>query len=134
MKTKVIVPLFTIFLFCLLPLWPRTSHAAAPVSTRPIVFVHGFNPFGLPEDCKHDFGKMESSLAAQGFTGKMTTVGYYFDDTHCDVNNTPKGSIITPIADFSKDFAWYIYNQFSSHNVSVDIVAHSMGGLVVRYA
>jgi len=112
----------------------QTLASTAEISSRPILFVHGFNVFGLPEDCKHDWGTMESTLAANGYTGKMTTVSYYFDDTNCDVKTSPKGSILTPIEDLSKNLAWYIYDQYSSKNVDLDIVAHSMGGLLVRYA
>lgn len=119
----------------LLSLAPIQAHAAvAEISSRPILFVHGFNIFGLPEDCKHDWATMESTLAANGYTGQMQTISYYFDDTNCDVKTSPKGSILTPIEDLSKDLAWYIYDQYSSQNVDIDIVAHSMGGLLVRYA
>jgi hypothetical protein len=104
------------------------------ISTRPILFVHGFNPFGLGEDCRKDWSVMEDSLTAQGFTGPKTTISYYGDDFNCDVKIDPKGSIMTTIESTSEKLAWYIYNNFSQDDVAIDVVAHSLGGLIVRYA
>jgi hypothetical protein len=109
------------------------AHATTVVSSRPIVFVHGFNPFAIGEDCKTDWTKMKGALAEQGFTGPMTSVSYYSNDIDCDLKIF-SGNIFTPIADISHAFAWYVYNTYSSKGVDIDIVAHSMGGLVVRYA
>jgi triacylglycerol esterase/lipase EstA (alpha/beta hydrolase family) len=112
----------------------HANAASTSISSRPILFIHGFNPFGLGEDCKDDWAIMETALRAQGFTGPMSTLGYYFDDPNCDVMTSPHGSILTPIQDLAKDLAWSIYNSYSSQGVSVDVVAHSMGGLMTRYA
>lgn len=38
------------------------------------------------------------------------------------------------IRHFAYHVAWSIYNKYSSAGESVDVVAHSMGGLVIRYA
>jgi hypothetical protein len=108
--------------------------AASEVSSRPILFVHGFNPFGLGLDCKHDWKVMEDGLTEQGYTGPKITIGYYFNDRNCDVKTSPHGSILTHISDLSKDLAWYIYDEFSSKDIDIDVVAHSMGGLMIRYA
>jgi triacylglycerol esterase/lipase EstA (alpha/beta hydrolase family) len=106
----------------------------AEISARPILFVHGFNPFGFAEDCQHDWSVMETALTQQGFAGPKITIGYYKDDSHCDVTTSPHGTIQTHIRDLSKDLAWYIYDNFSSHETSIDLVAHSMGSLMIRYA
>jgi hypothetical protein len=110
------------------------STSVPEISSRPILFIHGFNPFGIGENCRNDWSKMENSLGQNGYTGPKITLGYYHDDSHCDVKITPHGTILTHIPEISKDLAWYVYNNFSSKNVDVDIVAHSMGGLVLRYA
>ncbi len=110
------------------------AFAAQTVSTRPVVFVHGFNPFALPENCG-EWSAMADALTAQGFTGPKVKIGYYYNDTNCDVSITNKsGTIMTSIEDLSHDLAWYLYNTFSSQGIAIDVVAHSMGGLMTRYA
>jgi hypothetical protein len=130
MKLHLIALVGTLFLVAIAPLQSK----ATEISSRPILFVHGFNVFGIGEDCAHDWGKMETGLTAQGFTGQKITVGYYFNDRNCDVITTPKGTILTSIETISHDLAWYMYDQFSSKGIEIDVVAHSMGGLALRYA
>jgi pimeloyl-ACP methyl ester carboxylesterase len=120
----------SLFLFAL-TLTP-TAHATG--SDRPILFVHGFNPFGIAEDCKLDWSNMEANLTAQGFTGLMKTVGYYSYDTNCDALTSTKSNMLWTIQELSTSVAWYIYNTYSSQNTQVDVVAHSMGGIIIRYA
>ena len=115
-------------------IFASSAHAVAEVSSRPILFVHGFSPLALPEDCHGIWGSVESELSAKGFTGQMTTVGYYGDDLNCDLKPNKKDSILTSIPDLAEHFAWSLYNGWSSQNVHVDVVAHSLGGLIVRYA
>jgi hypothetical protein len=135
MKFKSINFLFTLGALCMsFTGFSGFTVAQADVSSRPILFVHGFNVFGIGEDCSKDWSKMEQGLTAQGFTGQKITIGYYFNDRNCDVVTSPKGTILTSIEDISHDLAWYIYNTFSSQGVDVDVVAHSMGGLALRYA
>lgn len=113
---------------------PASAFAVQEVSSRPILFVHGFSPLALPENCSGVWSEAESELAAAGFTGPMVTVGYYGDDINCDIKSSPKGSIMTSIPDLAHDFAWMLYNGWSSKQEHVDIIAHSLGGLIVRYA
>ena len=101
--------------------------------SRTILFVHGFNPFGLGEDCQGIWGLSKQIFPTKGFTGSMVTIGYYSDDPNCDVMSS-KGSILTNIRDLSHDLAWTIYNGWSAKGETVNVVAHSMGGLMTRYA
>ena len=110
---------------------PRASR-----KDRTILFVHGWQAFGSGTDCKGTFGALEANLKAQGFTGKMITVGYYDSDTNCDVNLRNWGSIdnSTSWKDLGKAFSKYVHDTFSAKNQPVDVVSHSMGGLIVRGA
>lgn len=54
---------------------------------------------------------------------------------NCAAFNPSAASDITdPIRDLACKFAWYVYSTYTQHDISVDILAHSMGGLVVRDA
>jgi triacylglycerol esterase/lipase EstA (alpha/beta hydrolase family) len=113
-----------------------TANAQAVVlpTARPIVFIHGFNVFGLPEDCKADWSKMEAGLQADGYTGPMVTAGFYFNDINCDVITSPHGTIMSKSIDMARDLAWYFYNTYNQNGTAIDVVAHSYGGLLTRYA
>jgi pimeloyl-ACP methyl ester carboxylesterase len=49
---------------------------------------------------------------------------------HREGSSTPN----TPIEHLAYHLAWNIYDTYSSRNVPIDVVAHSMGGLIIRYA
>ena len=49
---------------------------------------------------------------------------------HREGSHTPN----TPIEHIASHLAWNIYDTYSSRNQPVDVVAHSMGGLIIRYA
>lgn len=63
----------------------------------------------------------------------ITTVGYYQNNTNCD-EAISKADNSEPIQEIAKDLANYIDEEYSSNDKSVNIVAHSMGGLVTRVA
>ncbi len=44
------------------------------------------------------------------------------------------GTTNESISHLSCLFAWYVYNNFAKKNITLEIVAHSMGGLIVRSA
>ena len=66
----------------------------------------------------------------------MRTIGFYKGDKEfCDdVVGDGKASRERPIQDIAKDFANHIYDKYTSKGKEVDIVAHSMGGLISRVA
>ena len=103
---------------------------------RPIIFVHGWSAFGNGDDCRSNFGGLENKLRADGFTGQMVTISYYDSDKNCDVSLSNWGSISnsTSWKDLSKAFSKYIYTTYTSKGITVDLVGHSMGGLIIRGA
>ncbi|MDA3627679.1 hypothetical protein [Saccharopolyspora oryzae] len=103
-----------------------------------MLLVHGYNP-EPPTKCNestwdtalqyfHDSGGRDRS--------SMRTIGYYKGDAeHCDdVIGDGEATRDRPIQDIAKDFANYIYRNYTSKGENVDIVAHSMGGLITRVA
>lgn len=138
-----------------LPRKPKLRPAtAARTDTRskPVLFVHGLDAFGTAgNDCNATFGKMISQLRAWGYTGTLATVKYYVGDTNCSTSLDGYGSHSTfyprtdahqsgshdmdgDIRHLAYHLAWMIYSQYSSRGVTVDLVGHSMGGLIIRSA
>ncbi|CAN5612747.1 triacylglycerol lipase [soil metagenome] len=124
---------------------------AAPASARtdnrakPVVYVHGYNAFGDGTDCGM-WNSMDQTLRNWGLTGAKVTFRYYFGDTGCSHaaenygvpgrHYDPGGAHdrYTRIEHLGYHLAWMIYNEYSSRGVAVDVVSHSMGGLITRYA
>lgn len=69
-----------------------------------------------------------------------TTDGTLLDENaHCagfinDPNFTIRGTLNDPLTHVSCALAWYIYDVYTKQGVPVNVVAHSMGGLLIRYA
>jgi triacylglycerol esterase/lipase EstA (alpha/beta hydrolase family) len=92
---------------------------------------------------------MIRTFEALGHTGPKYTIGYYHDDANCNSSIDDHGdhsahhggghvdgshTADTPIEHLGYHLAWHIYDQHSRFGEPVDIVAHSMGGLMIRYA
>lgn len=128
-----------------------TAQARTDNRSKPVVFVHGLDAVGDPGvSCSGTWGDMESAFRNWGYTGPLDTVGYYEYDTGCDasINNDGNHSTHyasghyadgghganTNIRHLGYHLAWDIYNRYSSKGTTVDLVGHSMGGLIIRYA
>ncbi len=121
--------------------------ARTDTKDKPVLLVHGYQPWGTPTSPCDMWGPMETSLKGQGFTGALTTVQYYGAQVACDVSVIPYGSATAhhapsggvhdryvSIRHLGYELAWMIHERYSKLGQTVDIAAHSMGGLVVRYA
>ncbi|RRO14447.1 hypothetical protein EIL87_19890 [Saccharopolyspora rhizosphaerae] len=103
----------------------------AAADSKPVLLVHGYNA-GSDANCSDLWG-----AARAEFDGRSTrTIGYYEGDTECTEYVAGRGNNTTdtPIQDIAKEFANHIHSEYTSKGQSVDIVAHSMGGLVTRVA
>lgn len=121
---------------------------AAPASARtdnrskPVVYVHGFDLFSS-SDC-NNWNAMDSTLRTWGLTGTKVTVQYYSNDVNCGYTVLHHGShathygsshtthnTSTDIRHLAYHMAWMINDHFGGQ--TVDVVSHSMGGLITRY-
>ncbi|MGC9544197.1 esterase/lipase family protein [Streptomyces sp. UG1] len=119
--------------------------AAAPANAEPsrgdtegtVIFIHGYDPFGEAEvDCANYWRNARSYFKDKNWDGKLYTYGYYHGNTNCSWNVSYHDGKITDrntsLNTIAKRFAWHIYYKYSKDNKKVDIIAHSMGGLIVR--
>lgn len=112
--------------------------SAAPTrndsQSEAVYFVHGFDLSQSPGwDCGGYWTTAMNKFRSLGWTGTLHTVGFYAGDTNCSVR-IANASAYTSIQELGRIFAWDIYNRHSKSGRSVDIVAHSMGGLIARAA
>lgn len=117
---------------------PQFAAAVPPArndsQSEPVYFVHGFDLNQSPgHDCNGYWGAAMNKFRALGWTGSLHSVAYYAGDTNCNIR-IASGSANTSITEYGRLLAWEIYNRYSRYGRSVDIVAHSMGGLVARAA
>jgi pimeloyl-ACP methyl ester carboxylesterase len=125
------------------------ARAGTPRLTKPIIYIHGFED-DAAVNCQQ-FNPMKSFFENHSpeFTSTHHTVSYYDGDTNCGYNLSAHGdhsnhyasghrngahTLDTNIRHLGYHLAWFIWNRFSRDGRHVDIVAHSMGGLITRYA
>lgn len=122
--------------------------------SKPILFVHGYDFWGgAGSDCDATWADMVKTLQSWGWTSKLILrLSYYYGDTHCDHNIDQHGShdkhqpgghranssgVMShtqdaPIEHLAYHLAWTIYDHFTKNGQSVELVGHSMGGLIIR--
>ncbi|MGW0823814.1 esterase/lipase family protein [Streptomyces sp. NPDC002845] len=98
-------------------------------SESTVIFIHGYAPFG-DHDCAKYFKDAQTHFKNRHWDGDLYTYGYYKGNSNCTYNYG--GDRDTSLNTVAKRFAWRIHNKFSKDKKKVDIVAHSMGGLIVR--
>jgi Putative serine esterase (DUF676) len=131
--------------------------AAAPADARSdgrnkrVLFIHGLDATGDPgANCAAYWNDMEDKFRDWGWTKPLIELSYYRFDTRCDHTINHHGShrrhfgsghyasgghgANTDIRHLGYHLAWYIYSHYSRFGRVVDVVAHSMGGLMIRYA
>jgi hypothetical protein len=112
--------------------WIRHAPGRSNNASRPVYFVPGYT-FAERHDCNEVWGGAISAMRSWGWTGTAHTTGHYTGDVNCNTQLT-RGTVRIPIEELGRLLAWNIYNSYSRYRIPVDIVTHSMGGLVARAA
>ena len=132
------------------PAATTTATAATRVSNAPVVFVHGFLLNTCPgTNPNSTFAGAVTALKASGHTGPNDMINYYACDSkgsNIQKSGDPKayfstGQYVTggntnetDIRHISYQLAWYLYDTYASKGKTVELVGHSMGGLIIRWA
>ncbi|WP_461145795.1 esterase/lipase family protein [Salinifilum aidingensis] len=102
---------------------------------NPVYFVHGYAPEGAV-DCEAYWGRAQREFRERGWRGPLRTVGFYAGDTDCDVTvgEDMQVSTDTSITRIAATFAQFLHRTHTRAGEPVDLVAHSMGGIITRVA
>lgn len=98
-------------------------------SESTVIFVHGYAPTG-GHDCADYWKDAKTHFGDRNWDGPLRTFGYYRNDTGCTWEYP--GNRDSSLNTIAQALALKIYRAYSSDGKKVDIVAHSMGGLIVR--
>jgi pimeloyl-ACP methyl ester carboxylesterase len=133
---RVLIMLATLAMIAGMTLVAATpAQAAEPprgkTKNNPVIFVHGFAPTG-GHDCRSTWRNARTHFRNKGWTGPLVTFGYYGGNSNCDWQYN--GNRDTNIHTVAHKLADFIYNEYTRRDIKVDVVAHSMGGLVIRSA
>lgn len=115
---------------------------------KPVLLVHGLDFPGPPGyDCGGYWGRVLDRFRDFGQTGPLVTIAYYGGDRNCthwlghhgrhsrhDGHSGRSHGLETSIRHLGYHLAWTIWNHYSRRGQRIDLVGHSMGGLIIRYA
>lgn len=109
---------------------PAAASAAGSVTARDVYFVHGYSA----GDCATRWNPDVLAFRNWGWTGRMHTVGYYQGDRNCSDHISRTATKATSITTLGQNLAWYLYRNHTVKGERVNLVGHSMGGLISRAA
>jgi hypothetical protein len=127
-----------------LPVAP--AHARTDNRSKPVIVLHGLD-LRVPSAACEWMNGTAPTLRRLGHAGAAivgyytttkcndTVMGYGSHGTHYPSGHSGTGHTAqADIRHLGYHLAWYIWTRYSASGIPVDIVAHSMGGLVARYA
>ena len=107
---------------------PVNSPQLEPRANRTLLCVHGFTGSSL------QFADFATNTNFSDFYDNIIAVDYYYANNY--TGNRIMAEYVdqnTPIGNIGNALAQYIIDHPEKFHETIDIVAHSMGGLVVRY-
>jgi len=114
---------------------PAHAYTRSNTDNRPVILIHGLDATGTAGfNCGDYWYGTISQLRNQGWRGPIVTLGYYSGDTNCSGYASRTATRDTSLNTIGKNVATWIYNNYTAKNVPVDVIAHSMGGLIIQDA
>jgi hypothetical protein len=112
--------------------WIRPAPARDDSRNETVYLIHGYHPWG-GYNCDSYWYDAISKMTSWGWTN-FRKIGYYAaDGSSCNVR-IEEGTTETGLRYLGQRLAWDIFNNYTSQQVSVDLMGHSMGGLIARAA
>ncbi|MEU8347148.1 PGAP1-like protein [Actinomadura meyerae] len=103
-------------------------------ANTPVYLIKGYRRKITDKGCAGKWSGAVKAMRGWGWKGRFHRVGYYSTDNPKNCVRIAKGSADTSIKVLGRNLAQNIYKNYSSKGQSVDIIAHSMGGLIARAA
>jgi pimeloyl-ACP methyl ester carboxylesterase len=113
---------------------------SASAADTQMLLVHGYGPSAQGKACNASTWRNALRYyedAGGRARSSMNTIGYYEGDDPADCDVIVGDGAATnarPIQDIARDLANHINAAYTSQGKPVDIIAHSMGGLITRVA
>ncbi|WP_225993065.1 esterase/lipase family protein [Actinomadura rudentiformis] len=113
---------------------PPPPPPRANSSARPVYFVPGFSSASSHGDLWDGQWKpVYEAMKRWGWSGSPHVVCFYTNASGCNTR-IESGTYAVDLRWLGSRLAWNIYSSFTKYGVYVDVMAHSMGGLIVRAA
>lgn len=124
------------------------SPARAGSMNAPVLLIHGWNANSV-QDCNTGsmWGTVEHYFSNQGYWNTRS-LGFYKSDYDCGDyvgqesghctgwydSGSNDGTVNEDIRHTTCLIAWYIWDYYTQYGTTVAVVAHSMGGILIRQA
>ena len=145
------VAILVVLLTMMALMLPPGASARTNTKDKITVFLHGFNG----QNCTENWRELMLDMRANGFTGPFYVVKFLSSDSQCDLSGIPN-AVNASLFDYGahsgpyghtgtthdnntdiRHLAWHFAHflrLYIPEDPAVDVVGHSMGGLIVRYA
>ncbi|HJQ43003.1 MAG TPA: hypothetical protein VJ831_07960 [Jatrophihabitantaceae bacterium] len=116
---------------------PQVSVAATRDAMAPLVVVHGYSDLSCPGF------DVQTAMAGPAlfawnhgeYMRPFVPISYYTCDFNgVDITGGHRATANTDLRVVAKQLAWWVHDNYTVRGHTVELIGHSMGGLIIRYA